>query len=109
ALLIADEATSALDMITQSEILDLFAGMNRRLGVSVLYISHDLLSVGSLSHRVAILHDGQIVESGPTAQVFSRPSNLYTARLIAALPGPPAGVFLNAAQPADNLLPHGCA
>ena len=85
-LLIADEPTSALDVITQSEILELFGKLNRNLGVSMLYISHDLLSVASLCHRIAILHEGEIVEMGPTDLIFAHPSHPYTQRLVAALP-----------------------
>jgi ABC-type dipeptide/oligopeptide/nickel transport system ATPase component len=91
-LVIADEPTSALDVITQAEILSLFQNLNRRLGTSILYISHDLLSVAALSHRVAILHDGEIVETGPTARIFAAPGHAYTARLIAALPRRPHGI-----------------
>jgi len=90
ALIIADEPTSALDVITQSEILSLFQNLNRRLGTSILYISHDLLSVASLSHRVAILSAGEVVETGLTEQIFTAPKHPYTARLIAALPRQPA-------------------
>jgi ABC-type dipeptide/oligopeptide/nickel transport system ATPase component len=85
-LVIADEPTSALDVITQAEILGLFADLNRRLGTAILFISHDLLSVASLCHRVAILQDGEIVEDGPTAEIFGRPRHAYTQALIAALP-----------------------
>lgn len=86
ALMIADEATSALDMITQSEILGLFSRLNRELDMAILYISHDLLSVAALCHRVAILRDGEIVEcDGPDA-IFDSPRHPYTQRLIAALP-----------------------
>lgn len=90
ALLIADEATSALDVITQSEILDLFATLNRNTGMAILYISHDLPSVAGICHRIAILHQGQIVECGPTAQIFSAPSHPYTQQLMRALPQVPA-------------------
>ncbi len=90
ALLIADEATSALDVITQSEILALFAKLNRDTGMSILYISHDLASVAGICHRIAILHDGQIVECGPAERIFTRPQHEYTQRLIAAMPRPPA-------------------
>jgi ABC-type dipeptide/oligopeptide/nickel transport system ATPase component len=87
ALLIADEPTSALDTITQSEILSLFARLNRELDMAILYISHDLLSVAALCHRVAILRDGEIIEcDGPDA-IFESPRHPYTQRLIAALPG----------------------
>ncbi len=86
ALLLADEPTSALDVITQSEILDLFARLSRELDMAVLFISHDLLSVARLCDRVAILHGGEIVEVAPTHEVFQTPSHPYTQRLVAALP-----------------------
>jgi ABC-type dipeptide/oligopeptide/nickel transport system ATPase component len=89
ALLIADEPTSALDVITQSEILGLFARLNREMNMAILYISHDLLSVASLCGSVAILHRGEIVECGSTEQIFQRPVHLYTRRLIEALPKSP--------------------
>jgi len=90
ALLIADEATSALDVITQSEILQLFARLNRETGMSILYISHDLPSVAGICHRIAILNEGQIVECGPTAQIFAAPTHAYTRRLMSSLPQIPA-------------------
>ena len=86
ALLIADEPTSALDMITQSEILRLFAQLNRELNMSILFISHDLLAVSSLCHRIAILKSGELVESGVTEKIFRQPTHPYTRQLIAALP-----------------------
>ena len=89
SLLIADEATSALDTITQSEILRLFAQLNRELGMGILYISHDLLSVAALCHRIAILNDGELVEIGPPSQIFGAPRHPYTKRLVAALPRGP--------------------
>jgi len=89
ALLIADEATSALDVITQSEILELFARLNREIGMSILYISHDLPSVAGICQRIAILHEGQIVECGPTEQIFTAPEHPYTRRLMQALPQVP--------------------
>jgi ABC-type dipeptide/oligopeptide/nickel transport system ATPase component len=89
ALLIADEATSALDVITQSEILALFRDLNRRTGMSILYISHDLPSVAGICDRIAILHEGAIVESGITANVLTNPQHAYTQRLLAAMPQMP--------------------
>ncbi len=86
ALLIADVATSALDVITQSEILALFRELNRSTGMAILYVSHDLASVAGICDRIAILHDGVIVECGTTEQIFSRPQHEYTQRLMAALP-----------------------
>lgn len=89
ALLIADEATSALDVITQSEILNLFRELNQNSGMAILYISHDLASVAGLCDRVAILHQGQIVESGATQEVLTTPGHQYTQRLLAAMPRMP--------------------
>jgi ABC-type glutathione transport system ATPase component len=89
ALLIADEATSALDVITQSEILALFRALNRSSGMAILYISHDLASVAGICDRIAILHEGQIVESGNTEQVLTSPRHEYTQRLMAAMPKMP--------------------
>ncbi|MGO8794625.1 MAG: ABC transporter ATP-binding protein [Candidatus Sulfotelmatobacter sp.] len=86
ALLIADEATSALDVITQSEILTLFRQLNRSTGMALLYVSHDLTSVAGICDRIAILHQGQIVECGSTQQIFSSPQHEYTKRLMAAIP-----------------------
>ena len=66
SLVIADEPTSALDVVTQADILKLFSRLNHGLKMAVLYISHDLLSVSALCHRVAILHEGEIVAvAGP--------------------------------------------
>src|SRR6266404_299081 len=92
ALLIADEATSALDVITQSEILGLFTQLNRDTGMSILYISHDLPSVAGICQRIAILHEGQIVECGSTEQIFAEPGHPYTRRLMASLPRIPARI-----------------
>lgn len=89
ALLIADEATSALDVITQSEILALFRELNRTTGMAILYISHDLASVARICDRIAILHEGQIVELGITTEVLTNPRHEYTQRLIAAMPRMP--------------------
>jgi len=86
ALLIADEATSALDVITQSEILALFRELNRSTGMAILYISHDLASVAGICDRIAILHEGQIVECNATEAIFANPRHEYTKRLMAAMP-----------------------
>jgi len=92
SLLIADEPTSALDVITQAEVLALFGALSRCYNMSVLFVSHDLLAVAALCHRVAILHEGQIVEVADTREIFMHPRHPYTQRLIAALPGRPYGV-----------------
>lgn len=109
ALLLADEATSALDPITQSEILSLFAGLNRGMGMAVLYISHDLLSVAALCHRICILHQGQIAECGTPESIFNSPQHEYTRRLVAAIPNlpPRKGSSVTDIQDAERLLmPH---
>jgi ABC-type dipeptide/oligopeptide/nickel transport system ATPase component len=89
ALLIADEATSALDVITQSEILALFRDLNRSTGMAILYISHDLASVAGICDRIAILHQGEIVELGTMQQVLTNPQHEYTRRLMSAMPKMP--------------------
>ena len=97
ALLLADEATSALDPITQSEILNLFARLNVEMETAILYISHDLLSVATLCHRVCILLDGQIVECDTPENIFNSPKHEYTQRLVAALPQAPKRTELRTA------------
>ena len=89
-LLIADEPTSALDLITQADILRLFADLSRKLTMSILYISHDLLSVATISDRVAVMEQGEIVECGNTREIFTSPQQAYTRKLIQSLPVPPA-------------------
>ena len=89
SLLIADEPTSALDVITQAEILALFAELNRKLGMSIFYISHDLPSVATLCHSIAILHEGEIVETGSPQQIFLAPRHPFIRKLVAALPALP--------------------
>ena len=86
ALLIADEPTSALDVITQAEILRLLAKLNRTMNMAVLYISHDVISVASICHRIAVLHEGEIVEQGSREQVLERPAHPYTKQLLACVP-----------------------
>jgi len=81
SLLIADEPTSALDAITQFEILQLLRDCNRKFGTGVLLVSHDLAALASVCDRVAVLHEGRIVECGPVEQVLTRPSHTFTQRL----------------------------
>ncbi len=86
SLLIADEPTSALDAITQREVLDLLVKLANEQRMSILFISHDLLTVATVCHRVAILHGGEIVECGPVKEIVAAPRHPYTKRLIAAAP-----------------------
>jgi ABC-type glutathione transport system ATPase component len=89
SLLIADEPTTALDAVTQSEVLALFAELNRKLGMSILFISHDLASVYTLCHRIALIDGGEIVECNTPQAIFFAPTHPFTKRLIAALPSVP--------------------
>lgn len=89
SLLIADEPTSALDAVTQSEILALFGELNRKLGMSILFISHDLLSVYALCHRIALIDEGSVVECGTPQNIFFSPKHPFTQKLIAAMPSVP--------------------
>jgi ABC-type glutathione transport system ATPase component len=86
ALLIADEPTSALDLITQGEVLELLARTGRERRMSMLFISHDLSAIAGLCHRIAILHEGEIVECGPVESVLGAPRHPYTKKLVAAVP-----------------------
>ncbi len=89
ALLIADEPISALDAINQASVLKLFQQLNQRDGAAILFISHDLLSIAQVSHRVEILHEGRIVESGPPGELFRAPQHEFTRRLVDAMPRAP--------------------
>ncbi|WP_459800751.1 ABC transporter ATP-binding protein [Herbidospora sp. RD11066] len=82
-VILADEITSALDVSVQGAVLNLIRDMRRDLGLSLLFISHDLAVVRYVSDSVAVLHDGHIVEHGPTAQVLGAPQHPYTRHLLA--------------------------
>jgi ABC-type glutathione transport system ATPase component len=84
ALLVADEPTTALDVKTQSEVLGLLGSLRERLGLSVLFVSHDLDIVLELCDRIAVFHDGEIVEVGTPAQIVATPAHPYTQFLLQA-------------------------
>ena len=85
-LIVCDEPVSALDLSTQSRVLDLFLTIQRETGVSYLFISHDIDVVRHISHDMAVMFRGDIVEHGPAAEVSTRPSHGYTQRLLLASP-----------------------
>ena len=85
-LLIADEPTTALDVTIQAQVLDLIQEMRTTLGMSVVLITHDLGIVAERCARVAVMYAGQVVETGPTADVIARPAHPYTRGLLASMP-----------------------
>jgi oligopeptide/dipeptide ABC transporter ATP-binding protein len=86
SIVIADEAVSALDVSVQAQILNLFEQLVAELGLAVIFISHQLAVIAHMADRVAVMYLGRIVETGPTAEVFTRPRHPYTAALLSAHP-----------------------
>jgi peptide/nickel transport system ATP-binding protein len=100
-LLVADEAVSALDVSIKAQVIELLLQLQRDLGLSYLFISHDMAIVERVSHRVAVMYLGEIVEIGPRESVLGAPQHAYTKKLIAAVPIPdPARRGLRPALPA---------
>jgi len=90
-LLVADEAVSALDVSIKAQVINLMMDLQAELGLAYLFISHDIAVVERVSHRVAVMYLGEIVEIGPRAAVMDNPQHPYTKRLMAAVPVPEAG------------------
>ena len=86
SILIADEPTTALDVTIQAQILDLMEELQARLGMAIIFITHDLGVVAQMAKRVVVMYAGQVVEAGPVAEIFSNPKMPYTAGLIASIP-----------------------
>jgi oligopeptide/dipeptide ABC transporter ATP-binding protein len=110
-LLIADEPTTALDVTVQKQILDLLAQLRRELGLTLLFITHDLGVVAQVADRVAVLYAGRIVEEGSTAEVLRAPRHPYTVGLLRASPRLVRHTVepIPGAVPALDALPPGCA
>ena len=85
-IIIADEAVSALDVSIQAQIINLLLDLQQEFDLSYLFISHDMAVVERVSHRVAVMYLGQIVEIGPRRAIFENPQHAYTRKLLAAVP-----------------------
>ena len=114
SLVIADEPTTALDVMVQAQVLQLLKGLQRELGLAMLFITHDLSVLVEVADRIAIMYAGQIVEEGPAESVFHEPAHPYTKALAGAFPeigdtrfrGKPSG--LGGDPPDPQHVPSGC-
>jgi peptide/nickel transport system ATP-binding protein len=112
AVVIADEPTTALDVTIQAQILDLLRSLQKKLGLALLLITHDLGVVAEMADRVAVMYAGRIVEEAPVGELFADPKHPYTRGLMASIPGGAPGTRLQAIQgsvPPLGELPTGCS
>jgi peptide/nickel transport system ATP-binding protein len=113
ALLIADEPTTALDVTIQAQILDLMRGLQKRLGMAIMFITHNLGVIAQIADTVAIMYLGQVVEYGPVREILRNPKHPYTVDLLRAVPrlGKTAGqrlVAIEGSIPSPFQRPSGC-
>jgi peptide/nickel transport system ATP-binding protein len=104
SLIVADEAVSALDVSVKAQVVNLMLELQEQMGLAYLFISHDMAVVERVSHRVAVMYLGEIVEIGPRAEIFDNPQHAYTRRLLDAVPVPdPARRLEKRAVPNDEI------
>jgi peptide/nickel transport system ATP-binding protein len=111
-LIVLDEPTTGLDVTTQRTVLETVARMCASYGVAAVYVSHDVVVVGELSHRVAVVYSGRVVETGATTDVFGAPAHPYTQGLLRAVPSPERSarlIGMEGVPPRPGQRPRGCS